>query len=96
MYKWLDLNCAGLKAANRVEQNRFSTTLLAKAIYERDYLNMAFLAALYQQKAKTMRKAPVKSIKAGQGIYIGMKQPDEVGPEAKAYTLSTFKDLVPA
>jgi len=25
-----------------------------------------------------------------------MKQPDEVGPGAKAYTLSTFKDLIPA
>jgi stress response protein SCP2 len=96
MAKWLDLNCAGLKAANRVEQNRFSTTLLAKAIYERDYLNMAFLAALYQQKAKAVRKAPAKAIKVGQGMYVGMKQPDEVGPGAKAYTLSTFKDLIPA
>lgn len=89
--KWLDLYSKGMPWGNRVEQNKFSTALLARTMIEKRYLTMKRLTDLYRKKAKkvyVLDKAPKNA------TYIGMDRPE--GIEGTAYTLDNLKSLIPA
>lgn len=91
--KWLDLYSKGMPWGNRVEQNRFSTALLAKTIIGRDYLTMGRLLDLYRAKARRVHKVDSKHLPK-QVTYIGIDRPDHI--KGEIYGLDNLKSLIPA
>lgn len=90
--KWLDIYSKGLPWGNRIEQNRFSTALVARAMIDRQYLTMNRLTDLYRKKAKktyTVDKAPARDV-----TYIGLDRPEKL--TGTFYTLDNLKSLIPA
>jgi stress response protein SCP2 len=90
--KWLDIYSKGMPWGNRVEQNRFSTALLAQTMIARQYLTMGRLTDLYRKKAKktySVDKAPARDV-----TYIGLDRPEKL--TGTFYTLDNLKTLIPA
>jgi stress response protein SCP2 len=94
--KWIDLNCKGMINCNRIEQNRFSTSLLAKSITEKEYLSMDYLTDIYKSKAENIYTSSHKNLPQKDVVYIGMSKPESIPSENKFYILTNLKDLIPS
>lgn len=90
--KWLDLYSKGMPWGNRVEQNRFSTALLARTMIQRKYLTMNRLIDVYRKKAKKTYK--IDKVPKTDVTYIGLNRPE--GLTGTFYTLDNLKSLIPA
>jgi len=90
---------------NVVQASKFSTSLLARTVIERDYLRVGYLAALLATRtpdgrpprrvagpddlAAALRDAP------GPVTYIGLNQPDGLPGDARVCTLANLASLIP-
>lgn len=101
--KWAHLGMrgrAGFLGGYQAEDNRRSTGLLARAICERQYLQVRYLAGLLSGKAGSVIAwhegqrdllAP-----GGHVTFIGVEQPAGLPEETEVYTLGNLGSLVPA
>jgi hypothetical protein len=103
--KWLHFYLKGLARMNVVQAGKFSTSLLARTVIERDYLRVGYLAALLAKRtpdghpprrvsgaddlAAARRDAP------GLVTYIGLDRPDGLPGDARVFTLANLASLIP-
>ncbi|UGT39373.1 hypothetical protein LTV02_25265 [Nocardia yamanashiensis] len=90
--KWLHLNLAGEPDYNRVEENSVTTADLARAVVDRDYLTVRYLAGLMSAEVvvwsgETLTE-PV--------TFIGMARPDDLPAGCEIFTPENLGDLIPA
>lgn len=90
--KWLNLYVNGYPAFNRVENNRFSTALLAKSIISREYMPISHIVGLIETKKFSWYsgqkfKEPV--------TFIGVEAPEGLPEGSKIFTLSNLHELCP-
>jgi stress response protein SCP2 len=93
--KWMHLYLTGRPRFNRVETNCLSTALLVRAIVQRQYVSVGYLADLLS------RKADNSSWYEGQELtepitYIGIEIPEGIPPGSKLISLSNLPDIIPA
>jgi stress response protein SCP2 len=97
--KWMHLYLKGQPNFNRVETNRVSASVLARAIVERRYLTMHYLVDMLQQEAGAfswyaqhvnLAEEPLQPI-----TFVGLEAPEGLPKDATVYTLSTLSDLIP-
>jgi hypothetical protein len=95
---WTHLYLKGQPRFNRVEGNHLSTSMLAQAIVERDFLRMEYLLHLLRQKARQFSWYDESGMAYGEKkvTYIGIEKPEGLPKNAKVYTLGNLKSLVPA
>lgn len=73
---WTHLYLSGSPNFNRVEGNRLSTSLLARSIYDRTYLNAGYLVELIERRGcRVVRSADITGV-TGPVTFIGLEQPD--------------------
>jgi len=101
--KWAHLGMrgrAGFFGGYQAEHNRVSTGLLARAICERQYLQVRYLAGLMGGKAGSVTAwregRPDVPAGAGQVTFIGVEQPEVLPEGTEVYTLGNLGSLVPA
>jgi hypothetical protein len=92
--KWLHLYTKGQAAFNRVENNRVTTSLLARAILERDYLRVGYLADMMRASARHV-SAPGDPLPDAPVTHIGFDTP-ELPAGSTAFTPLNLAELVPA
>jgi stress response protein SCP2 len=93
--KWLDVYTRGLSWANRVEDHKFTTVGLAKAILDRAFTPLTQLVELYQRKAA--RVVPVAQLAGADPVtYIGLRRPEILHRDSKVITLESFRTLIPS
>lgn len=90
--KWLHLNLAGEPDYNRVEENSVTTSDLARAVVDREYLNVRYLAGLMSPEVlvwdgETLSE-PV--------TFITMARPDDLPEGCEVFTPENLGDLIPA
>lgn len=86
--KWMHLYSQGDPQFNRVETNKVSTGLLARAIFGRKYLTIGYLADMLLKKAVKDPTLPK--------TYIGLGAPQENAESTKVYSPLNFHELIPA
>ena len=87
--KWLHLYMKGMANFNRVEQNRVSAGLLAKAMVDRKYLTVQYLVDLLSQR-------PASKSKDVYSVYIGLQKPTVDTVFTKVYSIDNLLELIPA
>ena len=92
--KWLDLYVAGMEWANSVENHRFSTIALVKAMLEKSFMPLADLVELHGQRAQ-MVLAATDPRPPGPVTYIGFRRPEGLHPDSTVITLESFRSLIP-
>jgi len=92
--KWMHLYLRGHANFNQVEGNRISTSLLTRAIIEREYLNVGYLTDLAGRSGAdvagwdgTIPDAPV--------TFVGLERPAGLAPGSRVITLQNLGDLIP-
>jgi stress response protein SCP2 len=88
--KWLNLYLTGSGRFNRIEKNRVTTSLLVKAIVERQYLDLGYLTTLVPTELYTPGQALPSN-----AIFVGVEQPEGLPTDCQIYTLTNLKDLTP-
>ncbi|WP_018348271.1 hypothetical protein [Longispora albida] len=90
---WLHLYLRGTPSFNRVEGNTFSTADRVRALVERRYLTVSYLAGLWQSRAEvtTWDGSPI----AGPVTFIGIEAPEDLPAGSEAYTLDRLGELIP-
>ena len=102
--KWLHFYLKGRPSMNVVQQSKLSTSLLVRAVIERDYLRVEYLAALLS--ARTPDLVPVLARSAGElaaavsaapgpVTYIGLERPDGLPDDARVFTPANLGSLIP-
>ncbi len=81
---WLHLALTGIRWGNRVEQNKHSVSLQIRAIAERRYLTVGYLARMLVARATRDDETPV--------TYLGLSAPSG----STAYTPINLAELIPA
>lgn len=95
--KWLHMYLKGQGFGNRVEANRFSSTKLAKTIWERSFIDISGLAEIWRHRTEKLIVLPPggevpQDVK---GIYIGLSRPENLPKDLKAYTPLNLGELIP-
>jgi hypothetical protein len=103
--KWLHFYLRGQARMNVVQASRFSTSLLARTVIERDYLRVGYLAALLAKRAPGgqpfSRVASADDLTAavadapGPVTYIGLDRPEGLPADAQVFTLANLASLIP-
>lgn len=93
--KWLHLHLKGRVRFNQVETTKLSTSLLARAIVEREYLRVGYLLDLLARKARKVSKAPLDEI-SEPVHYVGLEVPESLPEGSKTVVLGNLQDLTPA
>jgi hypothetical protein len=93
---WMHLHLAGRPRFNRIEGNRVSTALLARAILERRHLTVGDLVRPMAAKARTTTTWEPGTALAGPVAFVGLERPDGLPPGSTAITVGCLADLVPA
>jgi len=103
--KWLHFYLRGLARMNVVQASRFSTSLLARTVIERDYLRVGYLAALLAKRTPDgqppRRVASAGDLTAalrdapGPVTYIGLDRPEGLPGDATVVTLANLASLIP-
>ncbi|MEC3919715.1 TerD family protein [Nocardia sp. CDC160] len=91
LVKWLHLNLAGEPEFNAVENNRVSATALARAVVDRRYLTVGYLAGLLADDVTLWDgqtfEEPV--------TFIGMERPERLPEGSRMFTPENLGDLIP-
>ncbi|QYN17581.1 TerD family protein [Amycolatopsis sp. DSM 110486] len=93
--KWMNLNLAGFLRFNQVENNRLSTTLLARSIVGRDYLDVEYLAFLMAGNGVKVGAIGDGTPHEGPVTFVGLDAPEHLPEETKVITLNSLNNLVP-
>jgi len=103
--KWLHFYLRGHPQMNVVQASRFSTSLLARTVLERDYLRVGYLAALLA--GRTPDGQPLRAVSdagdlaaavadaPGPVTYIGLDRPAGLPADATVFTLANLAGLIP-
>jgi hypothetical protein len=97
--KWLHFYLKGHPTMNVVQGNKFSTSLLARTVIERDYLRVGYLAGLtgaFLQAATTDELTAALQDAPGPVTYIGLDRPEGLPEDAAVFTLANLGGLIPA
>lgn len=87
--KWLNMYLNGYPSMNRVEENRLSTSVLTRAIIEREYLTVRYWIDLLKRKNLSFSEdAPI--------FYIGLHTPENLPKNSKVVTLKNLFELIPS
>jgi hypothetical protein len=92
--KWLHLYLRGHANFNQVEGNRVTTSLLTRAIIEREYLNVGYLADLAARQG-TEVTAWDGTVPGTPVTFIGLERPEGLAPGSRVITLQNLGDLIP-
>lgn len=93
--QWMQMYLKGRVIFNRIEGNKISTTLLAKAIIEHEYLYVSYLAKLLISKDVKVRYMSEIEVKLEEPVvYIGLTVPEGLPKGSKTYTLSNIHEVV--
>jgi len=92
---WLHLYLSGSPTFNQVEDNRVSTSLLARAIGDRDYLTVAYLVELLRGKTGSLTTwAP--GVRLNEPVtFLGVHRPDGLPDGSEVITLDRLNQLIP-
>jgi stress response protein SCP2 len=102
--KWLHLYLRGRPSMNVVQEHRPTTGLLTRAVLEREFLQVRYLAGLWTAKTpdgclhqpRTPQEAAAAAIGAeGPVTYIGLDRPEGLPPDAAVFTLQNLGGLIP-
>lgn len=93
--KWLHLYQKGTSWGNRVEVNRLSTTLLARAIVEREYLTVGYLVDLLAAKAGGYAEYSPDVEFDGPVTFVGLRRPEGLPEGSGVITLDALTRLIP-
>lgn len=90
--RWLHLHLAGEPEFNAVENNQVSATALARALVDRRYLTVGYLAGLLADDVirwdgQTFEE-PV--------TFIGLERPEGLPEGSRVFTPENLGDLIPA
>ena len=77
-----------------MEGGRVTTSLLARSVVERDYLQVGYLADLWRRKGCAVSAAAGPD--GGPVIYLGLEQPESLPEGSEVFTLDRLGDLIPA
>jgi hypothetical protein len=103
--KWLHFYLRGRVRMNVVQASKFSTSLLARTVIERDYLRVGYLAALLAKR--TPDGQPLRRVAVGGDLtaalqdapgpvtYIGLDRPEGLPGDAQVFTLANLASLIP-
>ncbi|MFE3989798.1 TerD family protein [Nocardia tengchongensis] len=90
--KWLHLNLRGKPVFNAVENNEVSASALARAVIDRRYLTLAYLAGLMAEEVTLWDgrsfDEPV--------TFIGLTRPEGLPEGSQVFTPENLSDLIPA
>jgi len=92
--KWMHLYLRGYANFNQVEGNRITTSLLARAIIEREYLNIGYLADLAARHGTDVT-AWDGAVPDAPVTFIGLERPEGLAPGSRVITLQNLADLIP-
>ena len=93
--KWLHIYLNGGTHFNRVENNKVSTGMIARAVVERKYLDMGYLAKMLSDKAKTTMNYDKGMTVNVPVTFIGLEAPEGLPEGSKVYTLANLHELIP-
>lgn len=93
---WLHLYLSGRLNFNRVEENRFSTALLARSSVQRDYLTLDYLVGLLPRRATSFSWYDPRQKLVGSVLFVGVEAPEDLPVGSRAYTLHNLHELLPA
>lgn len=93
--KWLHLYLKGISSANRVEENQVSVSKVVRALAEREYLTVRYLAGLLAHGTTAAElwdggAAPDEPV-----TYIGLERPEGLPAGSRVVTLENLRDLIP-
>ena len=93
--KWLHLYLRGRPNFNTVERSRVTTTMLTRAIVQRDYLRVGDLMELISERGGQVRRfdgtLPTEPV-----TFIGLDRPDGLPDGSRVITLQNLSELIPA
>ncbi len=90
--KWLNLYMNGWPRFNAIENNRVSTSLIARSIIERDYLGVSYLIELMARCEGCSRCDEITDKPV---TYIGLNAPEKLPVGSLVYTLANLHELIP-
>ncbi|MEV6072806.1 hypothetical protein AB0L82_40210 [Nocardia sp. NPDC052001] len=92
--KWLHLYLSGSPNFNRVESNHVATSALARAVVERDYLHIGYLAGLLSadNEVTLWDGGPVTE----PVTFIGLARPEGLPAGSQVITPENLSDVIPA
>ncbi|MEU7469476.1 hypothetical protein AB0A94_13210 [Streptomyces sp. NPDC044984] len=93
--KWLHLYLKGVSSANRVEENQVSVSKVVRAVVEREYLTVRYLADLMSGGTTAVELWDGGPVPDEPVMYIGLERPEGLHPESRVVTLENLRDLIP-
>jgi hypothetical protein len=101
--KWLHLYLRGRPSMNVVQEHRPTTGLLTRAVLEREFLQVRYLAGLWAAKTQDglhQPRTPGEAAAAAEGAegpvtYIGLDRPEGLPADAVVFTLHNLGSLIP-
>jgi hypothetical protein len=94
--KWLNLYLRANPQFNRIEENKVSAALLARAVIERDYLRVGYLTDLLARAGVPVLVLGRDPVPASPVTFVGLDPPDGLADGSAVYTLLNLSDLIPA
>lgn len=95
--KWLCLYLNGHTTMNRVEGNRVTTSMIIKAIVQRQYLTFSYLMRICAEngiRISLYDRQSIADMNTGQSYYLGLSRPDGLPKETTVITPDTFSEFL--
>ncbi|MFC7846588.1 hypothetical protein [Streptomyces sp. NPDC057382] len=93
--RWLHLYLRGVASANRVEENQVSVSKAVRALVEREYLTVRYLAGLLSGGATAVELWDGGAVPDEPVTYIGLERPEGLAAGSRVITLENLRDLIP-
>ena len=94
--KWLNTYLNGQPSMNRVEKNRFSTSLSVQSIVERKYLCIGYLIDLLASKSKSFSWYEEGQKISDNTTFIGLNIPEGLPDDTEVFTVNNIQGILPA
>jgi stress response protein SCP2 len=103
--KWLHFYLKGHPQFNVVQERKLTTSLLTRAVIERDYLRVGYLTALMGKQTADGIALPARTPEDVARLasdtpepvtYIGLERPDGLPADATVITLANLTSVIPA
>lgn len=92
--KWMHLVLNGHPRFNATENNRLSTSHLARAIIERRYLQLPYIEELLGRKATSVTEYPKIPRGAKLVTFIGLEKPEDLPEGSTTFTTTNLGELL--
>ncbi|MFF4984256.1 hypothetical protein ACFY3O_29960 [Streptomyces sp. NPDC001046] len=93
--RWLHLYLRGVASANRVEENQVSVSKAVRALVEREYLTVRYLAGLLSGGDTAVELWDGGAVPDEPVTYIGLERPEGLAAGSRVITLENLRDLIP-